>query len=146
MESSQPALFHERFEDALDETVRALGGRKAVAGMLFPDKSPRDAHNLVDACLNPDRRERFTPGQVLFLMRLGGQANPPSHAGMQFLARELGYEIRPVAPAEQRDRVLDVVESATSTLAAALAQLERLAGRATVPPGQTLRHVRGAGG
>lgn len=124
MESPQSTLFHERFEDALDEIVRATGGRKKVAGILWPDKSARDAHNMIDACLNPDRRERFTPSQVLFLLRRGFEAK--CHAGMEYLGRELGYEVRVVSPEERREHLVAVVKDATSTLSDALERLERL--------------------
>lgn len=122
----QDALFHERFEDALDEVIRCCGGRKAVAAEMWPDKSARDAHNLMDACLNPDRRERFTPGQVVYIAKLG--AGKGCHAVMQFLARECGYEVKPITRAEEVDRLTSVVEQSTKALAAALATLERIQG------------------
>ena len=65
----QNALFHERIEDAADEVCRAIGGRKKMAGELWPDKPQREAHNLIDACLNPDRRERFSPSQLLYIAK-----------------------------------------------------------------------------
>ena len=47
----------DRIEDAIDEVIHRCGGRKAFATDLWPHKAQRDAHNLLDACLNPDRRE-----------------------------------------------------------------------------------------
>ena len=120
----QGSLFHERFEDALDEVIRVCGGRKAFAVEMWPDKPARDAHNLLDACLNPERRERFSPTQVMYIARRGADAG--CHAVMQFLGRELGYDIKPVTKAEEADRLTTVVEQSAKTLAAALASLERI--------------------
>lgn len=120
----QSALFHERIEDALDEVIRVCGGRKKFACDLWPDKPARDAHNLLDACLNPERRERFSPSQVLFIARRGHEAG--CHAFMSYFAQECGYEAKPITKAEEVDRLTTVVEQSTKTLASALATLERL--------------------
>lgn len=120
----QSALFHERLEDALDEVIRVCGGRKAFAVEMWPDKPARDAHNLLDACLNPERRERFSPTQVMYIARRGAEAG--CHAVMQYLGRELGYDIKPITKAEEVDRVTSVIEQSTKTLTSALATLERL--------------------
>ncbi|MFA6310618.1 MAG: hypothetical protein WC681_04005 [Sterolibacterium sp.] len=120
----QSALFHERFEDALDEVIRVCGGRKNVACDMWPEKPQREAHNLMDACLNPERRERFSPAQVLYLARRGSEVG--CHAVLIFLGRECGYEVKPITKAEEVDRLTSVVEQSTKTLASALATLERL--------------------
>ena len=82
-------LFHERIEDAIDEVIRGAGGRKKVAVELWPDKPAREAHNLLDACMNPERRERFAPSQVLWFAQRGRQIG--CHAVIMFMARECGY-------------------------------------------------------
>ena len=120
----QNALFHDRIEDAIDEVCRAAGGRKKVACELWPDKPQRDAHNLLDACLNQERRERLTPSQLLFIARKGREAG--CHALMNFFDHECGYESRPVDREAQRDRVVEVISESTKMLAAVLATLERL--------------------
>lgn len=124
MNSQQSVLFHERFEDALDEVIRVCGGRKAFACEMWPDKSARDAHNLLDACLNPERRERLTPEQLLYIARRGAEVG--CHAVMTYLAAECGYDVKPVTRAEEVDRLTAVVAQSTKTLATALATLERL--------------------
>lgn len=120
----QSALFHERVEDAIDEVIRVCGGRKKFACEMWPDKPARDAHNLLDACLNPDRREKFSPSQVLYVARRGQEAN--CHALMTYFARECGYEVKPITKEAEVDRLTSVVESSAKTLANALATLERI--------------------
>ena len=120
----QSALFHERIEDALDEVIRCCGGRKPFACQMWPDKPAREAHNLIDACLNPERRERLSPTQVLYVAQRGREVG--CHAVMDYFARECGYEVKPVTPADEVDRLTSVVEASTRTLSLALATLERL--------------------
>lgn len=120
----QGALFHERFEDAIDEVIRVCGGRKRFACEMWPDKPARDAHNLLDACLNPERRERLSPAQVMYIAKRGAESG--CHAVMQYMAAECGYEIKPITKAEEADRLATVVEQSAKTLAAALASLERI--------------------
>lgn len=120
----QNSLFYERVEDAIDEVCRALGGRKKVACELWPDKPARDAHNLLDACLNSDRRERLTPSQLLYIARRGREAG--CHAVMTYIDHDCGYASTPVSKCEEVDRLTSVVEQSAKTLATALATLERM--------------------
>ena len=79
----------DRIEDAIDEVIRHCGGRKGFAAELWPGKSQRDAHNLLDACLNPERRERFSPGAMVYIIKRGHAVG--CHAVMQYLCSECGY-------------------------------------------------------
>lgn len=120
----QLELIHERFEDALDETIRACGGRKKIASDLWPDKPQRDAHNLLDACMNPERREKLSLYQLLFILKQGRAVG--CHTAAIYFARECGYDIKPIVREEEVDRLTAMVEQSTKTLAAALNQLERI--------------------
>lgn len=120
----QSALFHDRIEDAMDETIRACGGRKKFACEMWPDKPQRDAHNLLDACLNPERREKFSPAQLIYIMKCGKQAG--CHALMNYFAFECGYEAKPIHKEEEADRLATAIEAATKALADTLASAERI--------------------
>jgi hypothetical protein len=62
-------LFYEDVNDVLRATVQALGGAKRVGAALRGNDIGVDAAGRwVLDCLNPDRRERFTPEQVLWLL------------------------------------------------------------------------------
>ena len=97
----QSALFHERIEDALDEVIRNIGGRKAVAAIFWPDKAQRDQHNSIDHCLDPKRREKFSPTQVLFIAKKGREAG--CHALINYINSECGYA--PAQPIEPEDEL-----------------------------------------
>ncbi len=66
-------------------------------------------------CLNHDRRERFTPEQVLMLLRLGHQVG--CHAAMVFMARDAGYsDPQPVEPEDEVARLQREYVEATKAL------------------------------
>lgn len=116
---AQPQLFHERFEDALSEVTGVCGGRKAFAATMWPNKSARDAHNRLDACLNHERPEKFDLDDLLYVLRAGRAAG--CHSAMAFLARECGYgEPVPLEPEDERARL-------QREFAQSVAQLTRLA-------------------
>lgn len=102
----QEPLFHERIEDAIGAVTDRLG-RKRISKELWPDKSERDAHNLIDACLNPERKERFTPSQLMFIARKGREAG--HHGIVTYLCRELGYaDPTPIEPRDELTELLRV--------------------------------------
>jgi hypothetical protein len=91
----------ERIEDAIDEVIQRCGGRKAFSAEMWPGKSQRDAHNLLDACLNPERREKFSPGAVVYIAKRGHDVG--CHAVIQFISTECGYAPpTPISTADER--------------------------------------------
>jgi hypothetical protein len=100
----QGSLFIERFEDAVDALVRAIGGRKNVAQRLWPTKDPRDAHNLIDACLNTARREKLGAEEIQWLLAEGRKAN--CHILAEYLIGKAGYAPPvPVDPESEKEKL-----------------------------------------
>lgn len=96
-----PTLFVESIEEAIAEVAVACGGRKAFAAAMWPALPVREAHNRLDACLNPERREQFHPSDLLYIIRRGRESG--RHSLMLFLARECGYtDPQPVEPEDER--------------------------------------------
>lgn len=122
MQAEMP--FFEGPEDALRAAVQSLGGAKQVGAQLWPDKTPDAAGRLMQDCLNPSRNEKLDVTQVMFVLRKAKEAGV--HAPFTWFAGEVGYDARPVTKAEEADRLTTVVEQASKTLAAAVAQLERI--------------------
>ncbi|MBV5337558.1 MAG: hypothetical protein J0653_06325, partial [Deltaproteobacteria bacterium] len=79
----QSALFHESLTDALRDVVQALGGTKKVGQMIRPEKTVEDAQRWINDCLNTDRREKFDPEQVFWLLKEGRKIG--CHAGINYL-------------------------------------------------------------
>lgn len=125
MQNDMP--FFEGPEDALREAVRALGGPKKVGAMLWPDKQIDAAARLLTDCLNSGRAEKLELTQTIFILRAAHDVG--YHAAFLWLASEMGYDAKPVSPAEELDRLTSVVEQSTAALTSALAQLERVQAR-----------------
>jgi hypothetical protein len=96
----QLALMHETLNDALRETVQALGGTKKVGCTLWPEMTADHASSRLRDCLNQDRREKLSPEQVEMIGRMGRQAG--CHAIMAYMARTMGYaDPVPVEPEDE---------------------------------------------
>lgn len=119
----QLALHHESLTDALREVVSAAGGNKEIGVRMFPDMPADHAAQKVRDCLNTDRRERFTPDQVLMLMRIGRQIG--CHAAITFMARECGYaDPQPIEPEDEVARLQREFVEATKVLGQLAAKIE----------------------
>lgn len=79
----------ESFNDALIECVKACGGSKTVASIIWPEKTVNDAQRLLLACLNSERNEKLSPEQALLIMRLA--KNVGCHVGIEYICQTLGY-------------------------------------------------------
>ena len=122
MQSDLP--FYECAEDALRAAVEAMGGAKQVGVLLWPDKSPDAARTRLLDCMNTHRPERLDLSESMYILKRAKDAG--HHAPFAWIAGEIGYDAKPVAKAEEIDRLTTVVEQSSKTLAAALATLERL--------------------
>jgi Holliday junction resolvase len=106
--TNQPRLYHEDFLSALDEDVRAMGGRKAVAMRLRPElgHKPHEAHVWLNNCLNSERRERLSDEQIRQIIRWAKEAG--SFAAINYWCDDTGFErARPMSPEKEVDKVLD---------------------------------------
>lgn len=100
MGPQQAALpVYEDEMDAIRDVVRAIGGTKVAGHGLRPDFSPDAAGAWLKDCLNPERREKLAPSQVMRLLRLARDIG--YHAPMQFIAAEIGYAVTPTDPADE---------------------------------------------
>lgn len=121
----QPALYHDTLQDALSEVVTALGGAKKVGVILWPEKSADDAGRQLRHALDPDRPEKVSLEQLALLLRLGREKG--AHAGMNYLARDAGYQ-DPVAvePEDERAQLQRAWIESTKVQAKLLDRMERL--------------------
>ena len=108
----QSILFAEDINDALKDVVRVLGGLKAVGTRLRPELTADSAGTWLKDCLNPDRREKLDPQQVVWIMREGKRAG--CHSLMHYLADESGYS-RP-APVDPLDEAAELQRQAIAAV------------------------------
>jgi len=103
MDSTQIPLFFDRVEGALEHLINVCGGRKKFAAEMWANMPARDAHNRLDACLNSERREKFSLHELILMLKRGRQVD--CHIVMQFLAAECGYRAEPIEPENERARL-----------------------------------------
>ena len=95
---------------------------KEVATHLYPHMKPESAYARLKACLNSEKDERLTFGQIILLMKFTGQYQP-----LHFMCDET-FHARPdrKAPGDEVMKLSEVIDSATNTLNAALKRLGAL--------------------
>lgn len=124
----QTALFYESLNDALRDVVMALGGTKKVGAMMRPEKTVDEAGRWVNDCLNPDRREKFDPEQVIWLLREGRKVG--CHAAMHYLCSDTGYAAaQPVEPEDEIAALQRQFIESSKGVAAIAARIERMMGQ-----------------
>lgn len=102
---NQPALFLTDVYDALGDVIRALGGPKAVGVKLRPEKPADEAAKWVRDCLSRERREKFDPEQVIWLLKCAKAIG--HHDAMNYIAGECGYSSpSPVEPEDELTKLL----------------------------------------
>jgi len=123
MQNEMP--FYEGPESALTACVQALGGAKIVGPMLWPEahKTTEQAHKALLDCLNPERSEKLSYSQIIYLFRKAKQAG--FHAGYDWWSQQCEYSISPISQADQEDRALEIIEKGTKALETGMAMLAR---------------------
>ncbi len=125
MTSAQESLWHDDFETALIAVVLALGGPKTVAGDLWPTEDPTLKGQYLNHCLNPDRREKLSLGEILWILKAGREAN--AHAAIHFLCTDCGYsEPMVLNPQDERQKLQREFLQARDDIARLMAKMDRL--------------------
>lgn len=120
---SQQKLFYEDEFEALQLMISGSGRSfKEVASFLFPHHKPESAYARLKACLNPDKDERLTFGQIIAAMKFCERYDP-----LMFACDET-LHARPdrKAPEDEEVRLVAAINEASSTLTKAMRQLERM--------------------
>lgn len=106
-------LFYDDEFDALAQTIaNSKRGFKECAGFLFPHLKPESQYARLKACLNPDKDERLTFGQIVALCKYCD-----CYDALYFMADELSHN-RPVKrdPEDEKARLQREYIEAVGTL------------------------------
>lgn len=94
-----PKLFYDDEFDALAQTItHSERTPKQCAQYLFPHLKPESAYARLKACLNSEKDERLTLGQIIALCKFCG-----SYDALHFMADELDHE-RPAKRAPEDEK------------------------------------------
>ena len=124
-ESVQAPLFHEDIFEAMNTVIMALGGSKKVGGMLWPEKKPQQAGELLKTCLNVTRQEKLDPEQVLFLLVEGQKVG--CHALADYMGQCAGYKFIAIEPEDEKAELQRQVVAASQHFSVLIKRLEQLA-------------------
>ena len=96
----QLPMFYETYEDAIRDTITGLGGMKVVGNMLWPALPVDDAGRRLAHCLNSEKREKLSPGELQLIRRAARKQG--IHILAAYECRDAGYaEPTPVNPADE---------------------------------------------
>jgi len=128
--TEQIPMFVEDLNDAIRDTIKALGGYKRVGSEMRPDLGVEGAGRWLSDCCNPDRRDKLSPEQVAWLRRRARQQGV--HILAAFEAKDAGYA--PPKPIEPEDERAELMREFTRR-AAEMANLTKLLAGAGLLPG-----------
>ena len=99
---------------------------KELAGYLFPHLKPDSAYARLKSCLNPEKDERLTFGQIIAAMNFCGSYEPLMYACDETL------HARPDRKSadDEQVRLVEAITGAADVLNKAMRQLESLKSRA----------------
>lgn len=103
--TEQIPMFVEDLNDAIRDTIKALGGFKRFGYEMRPDLGVEGAGRWLSDCCNPDRRDKLSPTELAFIRRRGRQQGV--HILATYEARDAGYAPpKPIEPEDERAALL----------------------------------------
>lgn len=119
----QSKLFYEDEYEALNLMIsNSQKTTKEVAAFLFPHLKPDSAYARLKSCLNHEKDERLTFGQIVAAMKFCETYDP-----LMFACDET-LHARPdrKAPEDEEVRLVEAMTSAAEMMSKAMRQLEQL--------------------
>ena len=123
---STQKLFYEDEYEALSLMVsHGSKSPKELACYLFPHMKPDSAYARLKSCLNPDKDERLTFGQIIAAMNFCECYDPLMYACDETLHARHDRK----AAADEEVRLVEAINGAANVLDKAMRQLEHLRSR-----------------
>jgi hypothetical protein len=98
----------EHLSEAMVEVVKACGGTKRIAALLWPAKADQNiegARRYLANCLNPECNEKLSLDELMLILRTAREAG--CHIAMEYLSTALSYA--PPQPIEPHDELGDLL-------------------------------------
>lgn len=113
----------ESFNEALIECVKAAGGSKVVASILWPEKPLSQAQQLLLSCLNTERAEKLNPEQSLLIIKLAKETG--AHIGIEYICHTLRYTTpQSIQPEDEKAQLMREFIAAQKLMANIAKQME----------------------
>ncbi len=125
----QNKLFYEDEYESLNLMVsNSQKSAKELAAYLFPHLKLDSAYARLKACLNPEKDERLTFGQIIAAMRYCECYDPLMYACDETLHARPDRK----APKDEEVKLVQAINGAAQTLQKAMQQLEHIRSRGVV--------------
>ena len=125
----QAKLFYDDEYEALNLMVsNSQKAPKELACFLFPHLKPDSAYARLKACLNSEKDERLTFGQIIAAMKFCGCYDPLMYACDETMHARPDRK----APQDEEVRLVEAINSAATVMTNAMKQLEHLRSIGTV--------------
>jgi hypothetical protein len=125
----QTKLFYEDEYEALNLMVsNSQKTAKELAVYLFPHLKLDSAYARLKACLNPEKDERLTFGQIIAAMKYCECYDPLMYACDETLHARPDRK----APKDEEVKLVQAINGAADTLQKAMRQLEHLRNRGVI--------------
>lgn len=119
-------LFYDDEFDAIRQAISDSGQPfKLVAAHMFPDMKPESAYAKLKRCTDSNGDERLTFGQVIRLMNFCNAYDPLFHACDETLHARPDRK----APDDEAVKLVEVIETAASTMERAMKALDHIKAR-----------------
>lgn len=116
-------LFYDDEYEALNMMIsNSDKSSKELAGFLFPHMKQDSAYARLKACLNPDKDERLTFGQIIAAMNFCGQYDPLIFACDETLHARPDRK----APDDEKVKLAETIKNAAQVMNAALKKIQQL--------------------
>jgi hypothetical protein len=122
----QPKLFEDSLKDAIGTAIKAAGGFKTVAGVLWPTKKPDSAYARLKACVDEKKDEELTPDELSMIIKLAREQG--DHSIMRYLGMEHSYEIKPISPEDEKTALQQSFVQAVKTVERIAERMEKFGG------------------
>ena len=100
----QEELFHRDFRDALDHTVKLMGGTPSVGPKVWPAKTLEGADNWLQDCVSATRKAKLDLEEIVFLLKMARLEG--KHDAFYQLCDEVGYARPQIVTPKTRRQVL----------------------------------------
>jgi hypothetical protein len=118
----------ETIEEAVTEAIRACGGTKKVAAMLWPAIAAQNldaARRKLANCVNPECADKLSLGELMLVLSAARAAG--CHVAMQYLSTALGYaDPQPIEPEDEKAKLQREFIESTRALAKLAQRIESL--------------------
>ena len=120
----QEQLFYDTYDDAIRDTIMALGGFKKVGSELWPAVAVDEAGRRLSHCLNVDKRDKLDFNELALIRKLARQAN--CHILAAYEMQAAGYAPpQPIEPEDEQAALMRQFIEAQKGMANIAKQMER---------------------